>query len=161
MPALITLMRDVETFEPIGVNRLFLDASSAGRVTKIRGMMLGQAGAMMLSDWDELFYGREPDEGPVRLLVCEGLETGLAIKQGGPGRQVWALGSAGAIARLPVLFGVGHLVICADNDPPDPKTNLPPGLSSAIDCAKRWNASSHQKATIVLPEQEGWDFVEK
>ena len=37
-------MHDVESFKPVGINRLFLDTSSAGSVSKIRGMMLGRAG---------------------------------------------------------------------------------------------------------------------
>ena len=62
--------------------------------------------------------------------MCEGLETGLALLQhGGPGVHcVWAFGSAGAIARFPVIFGVGQLVIFADNDANEA------GMKGAIEC---------------------------
>ncbi len=66
---------------------------------------------------------------------------------------LWALGSAGAIDRMPVLFGVGKLIICADNDPT--------GLSAAAVCAERWNATTHQRAIISTPEVEGHDYADK
>jgi len=146
VPALIALMRDPVSFDPVGINRLFLDIDQNA---KLGGMMLGKAGAMMLTGrhdtfWDDLSFCP-------RLCVCEGLETGLALGRMGD-RCVWALGSAGAIARFPVIFGVGHLLICADNDPT--------GMRAAIECAERWNASSHQKATILMPSAVGADFAD-
>src|SRR4029077_17873691 len=106
------LMRNVETFKPQAVQRLFLDLDQN---KKTEGMMLGPVGnaAMMITSrhdtfWDCLSFCP-------KLYVCEGLETGLALQMAGY-RPVWALGSAGAIARLPVLFAVGELVICADHD---------------------------------------------
>jgi len=151
VPALIALMRDVESFKPTAINRLFLDID---RNVKTGGMMLGLAGnaAMMITSrhdtfWDDLSFCP-------RLAVCEGLETGLAINRNA--RCVWALGSAGAIGRFPVIFGVGHIVICADND----ADNLDSGFVAAIDCARRWNASSHQRATIMMPNLAGADFAD-
>lgn len=151
VPALIALMRDVETFEPCAINRLFLDIDQNA---KTGGMMLGLAGnaAMMITSrhdtfWDDLSFCP-------RLAICEGLETGLAISRNA--RCVWALGSAGAIGRFPVIFGVGHIVICADND----LDNLDSGFVAAIDCARRWNASSHQRATIMMPNLAGADFAD-
>jgi len=149
-PALVALMRNVETGKPQAVQRLFLDLDQN---KKTDGMMLGPVGnaAMMITSrhdtfWDCLSFCP-------RLYVCEGLETGLALHQAGQ-RPVWALGSAGAIERLPVLSGVGHLVICADND------NSSIGLQCAIVCAARWNATSHQKATIIMPAAAGCDFAD-
>ena len=151
-PALVAVMRDLETNDIVGINRLFLETNPYGLVKKIKGMMLGRAGgaAMMLSDWDEIFYGRPAG----RLLVCEGLETGLAIKANHPERAVWALGSAGAIASSPIVPGVGHLVICADND----ADNIDSGFMAAVDCAKRWNESA--RATILMPDRPGADFAD-
>jgi hypothetical protein len=149
-PALVALMRNVETGKPQAVQRLFLDLDQN---KKTAGMMLGPVGnaAMMITSrhdtfWDCLSFCP-------RLFVCEGLETGLALHQAGH-RPVWALGSAGAIARFPVIFAVGQIVICADNDDSDT------GMSAAIDCAERWNATSHQKATIVMPPASGADFAD-
>jgi hypothetical protein len=150
-PALVALMRNVETFAAQAIQRLFLDLDQN---KKIESMMLGPVGgaAMMISQRGETFS--ECLSYCSRLFVCEGLETGLALHQTGR-RPVWALGSAGTIARLPVLFAVGHLVICTDND------NTNTGISAAIDCAERWNATPKQKATIVMPDQTGTDYADQ
>jgi len=157
-PALVALMRNVETFRPQAVQRLFLDLDQN---KKTEGMMLGPVGnaAMMITSrhdtfWDCLSFCP-------RLYVCEGLETGLALHQAGF-KPVWALGSAGAIARLPVLFAVGHLVICADDDPLIERDGrqMVPGIDAALTCAERWNATSHQRATIVMPGVTGTDFAD-
>ena len=151
-PALVALMRNVETFQPQAVQRLYLQPKDWAWA-KTEAMMLGSVSnaAMMISSRAECFS--DDLSWCPRLHVCEGLETGLALHQAGH-RPVWALGSAGAIARFPVLFGVGHLVICADND------NTSTGISSAIDCAERWNASPSQKATIVMPSGDQRDFAD-
>jgi hypothetical protein len=153
VPALVALMRSVLTFEPQAIQRLFLAVDDDAHVFKTEAMMLGPVrdAAMMVSSRGETF--RDCMSFCPRLYVCEGLETALALHQAGF-RPVWALGSAGAIERLPVIFGVGHLVICADND------NSSIGLQCAIVCAARWNASSHQGATIVMPPASGADFAD-
>jgi len=157
-PALIALMRNPVTFEPQAINRLFLlEDPITGFVSKSSGMMLGGSGAMMITSrfdtfWDDLSFCP-------KLYVCEGLETGLALHMSGR-KPVWALGSANAIRTLPVLFAVGHLVICADYDPVDARTGVRPGPDAALECRDRWNASSHQSASILMPPQEGTDFAD-
>jgi hypothetical protein len=49
------------------------------------------------------------------LHVGEGIETVLSARQLGY-RPAWALGSAGAIANLPVLAGIEALTIFAEGD---------------------------------------------
>jgi hypothetical protein len=49
------------------------------------------------------------------LAVGEGVETVMAANQLGYG-PAWALGSAGAIANLPVLPNIKHLVLLAENN---------------------------------------------
>ena len=153
-PALIVLMRSIETFEPVAIQRLYLaEDFETGVVRKTDAMMLGPAGgaAMMLSSREETF-GEELAWCP-RLHVAEGFETALALYLAGC-RPIWALGSAGGIARFPVIFGVGELVICADHD----KNGV--GQRAAAECTKRWNATTHQRARIVMPSQEGADFAD-
>ena len=153
-PALIVLMRNIETFEPQAIQRIFLEVHDDGRVSKSGAMMLGPAGnaAMMLSGWDEIFYGREVEEGPVRLHVCEGFETGLALYIAGV-RPLWALGSAGAIARFPPIDSISELVICADNDLSEA------GLKAAEECMARWKAAGRQ-AMVRLPPEPGTDWCD-
>ena len=78
--------------------------------------------------WDDLSFC------PL-LSVCEGAETALSLLQRGH-RCVWACGSAGAIERFPVIFGVGRLDIFADND----LKNLDTGFVAAVTCARRWHS---------------------
>ena len=151
-------MRNPVTFEPQAINRLFLlEDPITGFVSKSSGMMLGGSGAMMITSrfdtfWDDLSFCP-------KLYVCEGLETGLALHMSGR-KPAWALGSANAIRTLPVLFAVAHLVICADYDPVDARTGVRPGPDAALECRDRWNASSHQSASILMPPQEGMDFAD-
>ena len=148
-------MRNVETFEPQAVQRLFLERDElTGHVSKTEGMMLGPAGgaAMMVSSrretfWDDLSFCP-------RLYVCEGLETALALHGAGC-FPVWALGSAGGIKNFPVIFAVGRVMIATDND----DHNV--GLDAATACADRWNATTHQKATIIMPGMAGTDYADK
>jgi putative DNA primase/helicase len=101
---MVALMRDVLTDEPCGIHRTFLDET--GR--KIDRRMLGRAkGAAIKLDPDE--------DVTLGLHVGEGIETCLAAQQLGY-RPVWALGSAPAIAQLPVLPGVGSITVFAEND---------------------------------------------
>ena len=50
-----------------------------------------------------------------KLAVGEGVETCMAANQMGHG-PAWALGSAGAIANLPVLPNIHHLILLAENN---------------------------------------------
>ena len=159
-PALVVLMRNVETFEPQAIQRIFLEQVE-GKWVKAEAMMLGPAGgaAMMLTSrhdtfWDDLSFC--PD-----LSICEGCETGLALLAQGE-RCVWALGSAGAIKRFPVVFGVGQVSIFADND----EQNQDTGFVAAIECARRWQATpagiykGKARARVIIPTQPGADFAD-
>jgi len=146
--ALVALMRDIETDEPRAIQRIYLDRNAA---KDGKPMMLGPAGgaAMKLTSHaqtfvDELSYC-------MRLHIGEGLETCLALLQRGYA-PIWALGSAGAIRSLPVLFSVGSVCIWADHDPA--------GISAAEACAERWNAEKNHSAEYFVRETEGLDFAD-
>jgi hypothetical protein len=149
VPALVVLMRDVETDEPRAIQRIFLNARGA---KDGKPMMLGPSGncAMMLTAWAAAFS--DCMSFCPKLFVCEGFETGLALMRDGFA-PLWACGDAGHIRTLPLLFGVGQLVICADNDLP--------GLSAAEACFVRWQAGlPHQWAVIRKRAAEGEDFAD-
>ena len=67
-------------------------------------------------------------------------------------RPIWALGSAGAVAALPVISRVRHLVIWADNDAsgtglePQPRNALRAGARPA---SARSSANTEKKAAIM------------
>ena len=75
------------------------------------------------------------------LAIAEGLETAMAARQLGFA-PVWALGSAGAISRFPVLDGVSLLMLLGENDQ---------ASADAIRlCGKRWHRAGRQ-VRVVLP----------
>lgn len=125
-------------------------------------MMLGPASgsAMKLTSqfdtfWDDLSFCP-------RLHVAEGFETALSLQNQGY-EPIWALGDSGHIRQFPVLFGVGELVICADNDVPKKLANgrtSRRGIEAAEVCAQRWNMSTHQRAVIWLRNHAGDDFAD-
>ena len=100
--AMLALFRDIRTNEPCGIHRTFLDG--AGR--KLDRKMLGRArdAAIKLDAEENVTLG---------LHVGEGVETCLAARLAGF-RPVWALGSASAIAALPVLSGIEAITILGE-----------------------------------------------
>lgn len=102
-PAMVSLMRSVQHDRPEGIHRVFLDRASGAKMG--RGMMLGPVGRAAVK--------LAPKASG--LVVCEGVETGLALVLRGD-RPVWALGSAGAIERLEPVSGVLRLLVRADAD---------------------------------------------
>ena len=58
--------------------------------------------------------GREGKSAPV--VICEGIEDGLAIAQALPDLRVWAAGTLGNMANVPNLKCISKFIIAADND---------------------------------------------
>lgn len=144
LPAMVTLMTHPATNEPAGLHRTFLKPDGSGKadVTPVK-MMLGNAGVMRLT--------RDEDIG-IGLGICEGIENGLAILQRVGWAPVWACGSAGAIAKFPVLSGIEALSIFADAD------DKGAGLAAAHGCAERW-AQDGCEVTIHRPPS-GTDWLD-
>jgi hypothetical protein len=163
-PALIVLMRSYLTNKPQAIQRIYIDPKSARKdrcaASPSGAMMLGPAdgAAMMLTRWRDTFW--DCLSFCPRLFVAEGFETACALRQKNCW-PIWALGDAGRIARLPVLFGVGELIICADHDRLNEKTGKRAGLAAAVQCRARWNATTHQNAVIWTPDTEGEDFADR
>src|SRR5690606_19456602 len=136
--AMVALITDAVTGDPIGIHRTFLDRD--GKRTEKK--MLGQAagGVVRLSGDDEVTTG---------LGVAEGIETALAV----PFRPVWACLSAGQLAAFPVLAGIEALTIFADQD----ATGT--GLNAARECAERWHAAGCE-VTIRIIEETGADYAD-
>jgi hypothetical protein len=144
-PALIAAFRpiceDDESKPPPAIHRIGLKPDG----TKIGKKMLGPvAGCAVKLDADDAV-----EEG---LGICEGVETGLAIRAIG-WRPVWALGSAGAIRLLDPIPGIEALTIFADND------ESGTGIEAARECAQRW-ADAGLEATIRTPNRDGKDWAD-
>jgi hypothetical protein len=102
VPALIAAFRSFDSDEITAVHRIALASDGA----KLGRRMLGVVGGAAVK------LGA-PINGT--LAIGEGVETCMAAQQLGHG-PAWALGSAGAIERLPVLPGIERLILLAEHD---------------------------------------------
>ena len=138
-PCLVALFRDIETNEAAGIHRIALTPNAE----KIDRRMLGswpQPRAIKLRADNE------------ELLIGEGIETVVAggMKLNWPA-GLWAMGSAGAIAKLPLIPGVKKLGILVDREVSDT------GISSARTCADRWRFAKRE-VLLLIPRQAEADF---
>lgn len=144
VPALLLAFRplrnDDEDELPRAIHRIGLTPHGL----KIDKRMLGPvAGCAIKVDADDMV-----EEG---LGICEGFETGLAVRQRKQWRPIWALGNAGAVRDFPVLPGVEHLTVFADHDET--------GLRAARACCRRWSEEGHD-AEMVHRSTWGMDYAD-
>jgi hypothetical protein len=131
-PAMILAFRRISDDRLVAVHRVALAPDG----TKIGRKMLGPVtGAAIKVDDDT-----DVEQG---LAIGEGYETVLAGRQLGF-RPVWALGSAGAIATMPVLAGIDALTLLAETD--DSGANA----RGARVCARAWRAAGRE-AYVAVP----------
>jgi putative DNA primase/helicase len=146
-PALVALVQDIITGEPIAVHRreLTLDGNKAD-TAKAFGPVGG--GAIKFS---------QPDSG--ELIIGEGIETCLACVtlQSRPtwsaklSGATWSVINAGGIADFPVLDHIRRLTILVDNDVSGT------GQRAAAACRDRW-AAAGKAVCWAMPEEPGQDF---
>ena len=127
---LLVAYRSLETDEITGISRILVDEPE--RWPKTQRKMLGvvRLAAAKLAAVTET------------LAVAEGVETALAANMLGYGPG-WALGSAGAIASLPVLIGIRRLILLAENNEASRK--------AVARCGERW-ARAGREVIRVVPE---------
>lgn len=154
VPAMVVAFRpirdDDETKPPPAIHRIGLKPDGS----KIDKLMLGPVGGCAVKlDADDMV-----EQG---LGVCEGIETGIAIRATG-WRPVWALGSAGAIERLAPIPGIECLTVFADHDHPKrcaDGTVFYPGQDAARQCAQAWQAAGCE-VIIRTPRDVGADWLD-
>lgn len=79
-----------------------------------------------------------------RLALCEGIETGLSIRETCPDLAVWCALSAGSLERLTLpASSVEEVVLVADGDPV--------GLAAAGRAAQRYGATGRRVRLVELP----------
>jgi hypothetical protein len=139
-PALLCALSDARSGEQCGIINIYLRADGSDRLRDKKGKTVTgrAAGAVvMLSTFDE------PTTG---LVLCEGVETGVALFQDEM-RPVWACGAAGTLRKFPVLGGIETLTIGADADKP--------GIGAAEELARHWRAAGRQ-VLIITPTAGDW-----
>jgi putative DNA primase/helicase len=139
-PALLCALSDDQSGEQCGIINVYLKPDGSDRLRDRKGKTVtGRAGGavVMLSAFEEPAMG---------LVLCEGVETGLALFQREL-RPIWACGAAGTLANFPLLGGIEALTIAADADMP--------GQHAAEELAKRWRIAERE-VRIVPPEAGNW-----
>jgi phage/plasmid primase-like uncharacterized protein len=144
-PAMVALVRDVVTDEPKAIHRTALDET--GNKTFIDGkdrLALGPVGggAVKLTANENV---------TLCLGIGEGIETALSMRLAREfgASPIWALLSAGQVARFPVLGGVEALWIAVDHDKA--------GIEAAHTCAHRWKATGRD-VFLIRSKTEGDDL---
>ncbi|MEZ2147956.1 toprim domain-containing protein [Bradyrhizobium sp. DN5] len=137
-PALVALIQDITTGEPVGVHRrrLTRDAVAAGAA-----MSLGpkSGGVIRLSPTIS-----------TELAVGEGVETCLAGMMLGSG-STWSVLDAGGISNFIVLEHVQRLTILVDHDVSGT------GQRAAAACRDRWLAAG-KRVRLIMPDTPGQDI---
>ena len=136
---LSAMLADVSTG---GVHRTFFEKNGQ-RIQRNAKMMQGPCagGAVALS------------EGPSRLVVCEGIETGLSLLSGlldGPA-TVWAALSTSGMRALHLPENPAELVIAADRD------DGGAGMAAAEALAERAQGLGWQVWLWPAPEGQDWN----
>ena len=131
--ALVGLVTDAVTREPMTLHRTWVRADGRKADVDPPRMLLGghrkQGGVVRLWSDDYVTHG---------LAIAEGIETALSLAHAYT--PVWAAIDASNLAALPVLPGVGCLLIGRDNDAA--------GIKAAAECARRWaNAGCEVRVT--------------
>jgi len=145
-PCLVALFSTIVGDRPVGVHRTALTPGAR----KIDRRSLGPIGgaAIRISADDDVNSA---------LVIAEGIETALAGMMKGFA-PAWALGSAGAIARFPVLAGLESLTVVVDHDEPDARGRQA-GHAAARDVAQRWQAVGREVRSVV-PRRRGTDMAD-
>jgi putative DNA primase/helicase len=145
-PALIGLVRDVVTGDPIGIHRTALSDDGASK----RAMPGGLQPKMMLGRASRAAVQLHP-AGSV-LGIAEGIETALSAQKVF-NVPVWGAMSAGGIRSFPLVHGISRLLVFADNDDA--------GLSAAEACGGRYSTAGVEVEIRypTIPGSDWNDFV--
>jgi putative DNA primase/helicase len=143
LPALVALVTDATTGEPISLHRTWVAADGSKPLEPARMLLAGHrkaGGVIRLWPDDLVTHG---------LGVTEGIETALSLAHAI--KPVWACVDAGNLATLPVLGGVECLTVAADHDASGA------GEAAARRLADRW-ARAGREVYVVLPPTTGDDL---
>jgi putative DNA primase/helicase len=137
-PALVALIRDVVTMEPLSLHRTWITSTGKADIENPR-LLLGNhsivGGVIMLTPADEV---------GALLGIAEGIETALSLAHAP--LSVWATIDAGHMSAFPALAGIQTLVIAVDQDPA--------GITAAVACAERWTDAGKTVLLTAQPEND-------
>jgi hypothetical protein len=141
---LLACFRCLDTDEITAVHRIRVDMPEKWPKTERRMLGVVSHAAIKLAPAGD------------ELIVGEGLETAMSPREAGITTPCWALGSAGAISRFPVLPGVRKLLLAAEMSKED--TSKPNWASdkSIYCCRLRWHRAGRK--TAILKPTSGDDL---
>lgn len=141
-PALVALVTDVISGEPLTLHRTWIQANGEKAAFDPPRLLLGghrkMGGVVRL--WPD-------EEVTLALGVAEGIESALSLAHAFS--PVWACIDAANLAKFQVLEGIESLVIAADHDLA--------GIDAANMCARRWTEAG-KEVGIALPSLYKTDF---
>jgi putative DNA primase/helicase len=153
-PALVGLVTDALTCEPINLHRTWLQPDGSGKasIDNPRRLLKGHRSRGVIRLWPD-------EEITLGLVLGEGVETALAAALEGL-TPVWATMSAGNLAAYPVLAGLEGLTVLVDHDKPNPKTGKRAGRAAALELIRRYNEAGFdpkRDIKVIYPPTEGED----
>jgi hypothetical protein len=135
-PALVALVTDAATREPLTLHRTWIRADGTKADFDPPRMLLGghrKAGGVVRL-W--------PDDAVTEGLgIAEGIETALSLAHAF--QPVWALIDAGNLAAFAPLAGIESLLIAADHDDV--------GTRAADECGRRWQEDGREVGIVTPP----------
>jgi len=143
LPAMVALMRDVQSNEPRAIHRTFLKPDGMGKDDAGKRMLGVARGAVI-----KLCRDAEVTQG---LGLAEGIENALTICAYG-WWPVWAAPDVGHVKAFPVLEGIEALTIFADN-------KKPKDIEAARACAIRWQAAGRSVEIHKPPAGADWNDI--
>jgi putative DNA primase/helicase len=156
-PALVALVTDIETGEPISLHRTWITATGKADLGehKARKLLWNHRSDGVIRLWPDA-------EVATGLVIGEGIETCLAAARAGL-TPCWSAISAGNLASFPVLPGLDGITVLVDHDKPNPKTGRRAGHEAALALVKRYVAAGfdpNRDIVVLLPSGEGLDVAD-
>ena len=156
-PAIVAMVTDVATGEPISLHRTWItpDGSGKAEVDPARLLLKGHRSDGVCRLWPDA-------DVTTGLVLGEGIETCLAAAAAGL-TPVWATISAGNLARFQVLPGIEGLTILVDHDRPNPKTGRRAGIEAGRTLIERYAAAGFdpdRDFAVIMPPLEGEDAAD-
>jgi len=138
-PALIGLVTDATTREPLSLHKTWISETGKADVSPPRMQLANHS---LKNGVIKLWPDTDVTGG---LAICEGVETALSVANAFT--PVWSVLDAGHLAQFPVIRSVEVLTIGADNDKA--------GLNAAKQCALRWVSAGK---TVRITRQRSNDL---
>jgi len=136
-PAMVALVRNIESNQPQAIHRTALDRTGKMSLGPISG------GAIKITADEDV---------SIALGIAEGIETALSMQRLPEwlGSPVWSVISASGIAKFPLLTSIETLAISADNDGAGGA-----GEKATIDVVKRWQ---ERETFVIEANDDGADL---